>query len=327
MAGKNVPHDAMIDEAIAWHIRLREADDTAWMEFSDWLEQDPAHNQAYEMVVDRDLAIDARSPEADLEPEVVAASKTAHAANDQDEVVEVDELDRSSVWRWAALAATLAFALFFSVQFLGNRSELYTVATASGEVQNITLADGSQIDINGASEITLDRQNERYAELVSGEALFTVVHNADEPFVVDVGETRLVDLGTIFNVVRSDQQLRVGVAEGVVRYEGAKQVELKAGDTLRRDDEGLIVLRSRPIEAIGGWVDQTLVYEDEPLAGIAQDLSRAAGVEITVSPDLSGRTFSGVIQTGGDSVALRGRIENVLGLRVEGSETAWSLQP
>ena len=45
-----------MEQALAWHLRLRDADETAWEEFTAWLERDPAHNAAYEEVATRDDA-------------------------------------------------------------------------------------------------------------------------------------------------------------------------------------------------------------------------------------------------------------------------------
>src|SRR5690606_15500656 len=120
--------------------------------------------------------------------------------------------------------------------------------------------------VNGGTHIVLDREDERIAELVRGEAHFTVVHDAADPFIVTVGESRLVDIGTVFNVVRQDEDLRVAVAEGAVRYEGQESVELAAGQAMHRMADGRIEVIRQPVGAIGGWVDGMLVYDRAPLA-------------------------------------------------------------
>jgi len=173
----------------------------------------------------------------------------------------------------------------------------------------------------------LDRKDERIAELVRGEAHFTVMHDAADPFIVTIGESRLVDVGTIFNVVRDGEDLRVAVAEGAVRYEGLESVELAAGQALHRMTDGRVVVTRQQVDAIGGWVEGMLVYDRAPLADIAADHTRTTGIAIDLAPGLEQRRFSGVIQTRGDSASLRDRVAAVLGLTVDATEAGWTVQP
>ena len=173
----------------------------------------------------------------------------------------------------------------------------------------------------------LDRKDDRNAELVKGEAHFTVMHDAADPFVVTIGESRLVDVGTVFNVVRQGEDLRVAVAEGAVRYEGQDSVELAAGQAMHRMADGTIEVTHQRVGAIGGWVDGTLVYDRAPLADIAADLTRTTGIAIDLAPGLEQRRFSGVIQTGGDHASLRDRVAAVLGLTVDANEAEWTIRP
>jgi transmembrane sensor len=191
----------------------------------------------------------------------------------------------------------------------------------------IPLADGGAIVVNGGSHIVLDRKDERIADLVRGEAHFTVMHDAADPFVVTIGESRLIDVGTVFNVVRHGKDLRVAVAEGAVRYEGLETVELAAGQAMHRTAEGMIEVTRQQVGAIGGWIGGTLVYDRAPLADVAADLTRATGIAIDLVPGLEQRRFSGVIQTRGDPAALRERVAAVLGLTVDANEAGWTVRP
>lgn len=67
MTSAQDPQDAVMQQAIAWHLRLRDASVADWEDFTAWLESDPAHNAAYEAVSARDSALgpllkDARFP-------------------------------------------------------------------------------------------------------------------------------------------------------------------------------------------------------------------------------------------------------------------------
>ena len=317
MSNERISGDAIEQRALAWHLRLRDADVDEWQEFTAWLTQDPAHNDAYEAVALRDAQFD----------EVLAQASFPEPATNAQSDAQDGQTAPPNHMRWLALAASVALVAFLSVRFLAPGADLYAIETEPGKTRTIALADGGAIVVNGGSHIVLDRKDERIAELVRGEAHFTVMHDAADPFVVTIGESRLVDVGTVFNVVRHGEDLRVAVAEGAVRYEGLESVELAAGQAMHRMADGRIEVIRQRVDAIGGWVDGMLVYDRAPLADIAADLTRTTGIAIDLVPGLEQRRFSGVIQTRGDPASLRDRVAAVLGLTVDANEAGWTVRP
>jgi transmembrane sensor len=317
LTNERITGDALEQRALAWHLRLRDADADEWQEFTAWLTQDPAHNAAYEAIALRDEQFDEVFAQASF------PDPMAHAPSDAQDGQSARPFRR----RWLALAASVALVVFLSVRFLAPGADLYAIETKPGETRTIALADGGAIVVNGGSHIVLDRKDERIAELVRGEAHFTVMHDAADPFVVTIGESRLVDIGTVFNVARQGEDLRVAVAEGAVRYEGLESVELAAGQAMHRMADGRVEVIPQKVTAIGSWVDGKLVYDRAPLADIAADLTRTTGIAVDLVPGLEQRRFSGVIQTRGDPASLRERVAAVLGLTVEGNEAGWTVRP
>jgi transmembrane sensor len=317
MTDERISSSAVEQRALAWHLRLRDADADEWSEFTAWLAQDPAHNDAYEAVALRDAQFD----------EVLAQASFPEFATDAQSGAQDEQAAPPNRVRWLALAASLALAVFLSVRFLAPGADVYAIETEPGETRTIALADGGAIVVNGESHIVLDRKDERIAELVKGEAHFTVMHDAADPFVITIGESRLVDIGTVFNVVRRGEDLRVAVAEGAVRYEGQERVELAAGQAMHRTADGRIEVTRQPVDSIGAWVDGMLVYDRAPLADVAADLTRTTGIAIDLAPGLEQRRFSGVIQTRGDPASLRERVAAVLGLTVDAHEAGWTVRP
>lgn len=309
--------DAVMQQALAWHIRLRDADDAAWAEFTDWLELSPDHNAAYDQVALADADIGALLAQAEFP---AAPVDQPLAANDDAPVTGAP-----AFWRWGALAASLVLGLFLATQMLMSGADPYTVTTAPGEQREIALADGGTVMLNGDSEIVLDHDNPRLAELLSGEAHFTVVHDASDPFVVTVGESRLVDVGTVFNVLRENEELTVEVSEGAVRYEGAETVDLAAGDALHQNADGSLSVATAAVETMGGWVDGMLVYENEYLFEVTSDIARAKGIEIIIAPELARQRFSGVIQIDGDSEVMRPRVADLLGVTIDSTTSGWTV--
>jgi transmembrane sensor len=322
------PDRAMVEQAIAWHLRLEHADEDAWIEFAEWLDADPAHNGAYEAVADGDVRMATMLEKATF-PSGDEHVRPAEFSNDEDGLAyDVrSEGVRRNPWRRGALAASIAVAGLFAVQMLSDRDASYSIETLAGETRSISLADGSEILLNGSTSISLDRNDSRLVEIARGEARFTVTHNDSDPFTVIAGEQRLVDIGTVFNVVHTDRQLRVGVAEGAVRYEGmAQTVELRAGDSLAADDRGGVEVSRSPIASIGSWADDVLVYDQAPLEQVASDLSRSIGISLELPREMRANTFSGVIQTDGERDAVRARMEELIGRRIVADGARWSVE-
>lgn len=321
------PDRAILEQAIAWHLRLRDADEDTWIEFAEWLNADPAHNGAYEAVADGDermlpVLAKATFPSGDDH------GSTPEFMNDED--VRPERIGgavvRRNPWRWGALAASVVVAGVFAVQMLPDRDD-YAIETPPGGTRTVSLADGSEIQLNGGTRIVLDRSDTRWAEIARGEARFTVRHDDADPFTVVAGEQRLIDLGTVFNVVRTDRQFRVGVAEGAVRFEGAaRTVDLRAGDILAADKLGKIEVSQSPVASIGSWAAGRLVYDQAPLEQVADDLSRSIGISLELPRGMRSRSFSGVIQTDGDRDAVRARLEELIGEKIVADGTRWSVE-
>jgi transmembrane sensor len=319
---------AILEQAIAWHLRLKDADEAAWIEFAEWLDADPARNDVYEAVADRD---------AQMLPLLARATFPTREEHEQPPEISNDEYGLAQDirrearsrkrWGWGALAASIAVAGLFGGEMMLDRDARYAVETAAGDARTVSLADGSRISLNGNTRIILDKNNTRFVELTQGEARFSVMHDASDPFTVVAGEQRLVDIGTVFNVVRTDQQLRVGVAEGAVRFEGTgRTVNLRAGDSLAANRRGNIEISQSPVGSIGSWAGGKLVYDQAPLEQVAEDLYRSTGISLQLPRGMGSRSFSGVIQTDGGTEMVRARLEELIGGTIVADGTRWSLE-
>jgi transmembrane sensor len=177
--------------------------------------------------------------------------------------------------------------------------------------------------------MTFDRKNPRFASLTSGEALFRVHHDDARPFTLEIGNNHIQDVGTVFNVVRNSNQVRVAVAEGKVRYSTQGQaVPLGAGQTLlARSDSATLRVASTPIVSVGAWHNDRLVYSGERLSQVADDLGRSLGVHIVVSPTIADRPFSGTIALNGTGPEELERLKLALNVDLEAGATGWTMKP
>ncbi|MEA3012528.1 MAG: transrane sensor [Sphingomonadales bacterium] len=302
-------HHDIQAEAIAWHIRLRNGGAADWDAFVRWLEGDPARSAAYDAVALADAA---------LTPEAFAAP----AAND-------DEEGRWSTGRRWATALAAAAALFLlgliAMPWLTAGPDRYEVATAAGQHRTAPLGDGSSVQLNGATRLILDRNDPRFAELVAGEATFSVRHDAAHPFVVVAGDHRVQDAGTTFNLIRDRGRFTVAVIEGSVVYDrGGAAVPLAAGQTLRADQAGRPVVGREDPQAMTGWQRGQLSYRAAPLETVAGDLSRSLGVEVAIDPELMALPFTGSVRVDRDAVT---SLASALGLQARRTGDSWLIEP
>ena len=180
-----------------------------------------------------------------------------------------------------AVGALLAGAVWFG-QF--RQSNLKTYTTPVGGHLTLTLADGSKIDLNTDTTLSLSTSpNRRFANLVKGEAFFEIKHDAADPFVVSVGEHRITDLGTKF-LVRSDHaRVSVALIEGSARFDlqsgssaAAQSTDLVPGDVVIATGSSMSVSKKSNHELKNSlsWRRGLLIFDGATLASAANELNR-----------------------------------------------------
>jgi transmembrane sensor len=304
-------HNPQLDAAaLDWVIRQRDPAFTDWATFTQWLETSPAHARAYH---------DAMMLDADVGALPAKAAKATSAPLHQPRRIT------RRAWIGGALAASLVAIV--SVGVLNRPSDTYRVETAMGETRTVTLADGTRIAVNGGSALVFSRSDARSATVERGQALFTVVHRADAPFRVAVGNAQLVDIGTIFDVTRADGHTSVAVSEGAVAYNPrGENVRLDAGQRLTAQDGGdeVQVARIDPA-SVGGWKAGQLVYDGVPLAQVTAEIERTTGVRIRTAPAAATIAFRGALQTGTAEAQMVSDLAVLSGTRASHTNEGWTL--
>jgi len=303
------PSNELRETARLWAIRVADPAFEDWDAFTDWLVADPSHAAAYDAACDENERVDALFPVP--EPIVIVARRPTR---------------RRALWLGAGGAIAAALAVTIGIDMMGPASAPYAIETAPGARRTIALADGSMIELNGDTRLVLDKAAPRLASLERGEALFHVRHDESDPFVVTIGEDRLVDAGTAFDVVRDPRTTRVQVAEGKVIYNpDTNNLPLDAGATLVIEPDA-VTLGRMPIEDIGGWRHGALAYANTPLGSVAADLSRNLGSRISVAPAIAEQRFTGTIALENESAAATlSRIAPLLGVVPQPKGGGWTL--
>lgn len=312
--------EAILARAAQWHL-ASEHDDMDWDGFAAWLEADPRHRTAYDEIALTDAAL------ADNVAAVAAAQPAAGAlplaANDEDEAPPVRR--RWAAWGGAAIAASLA-ALLLVPQFIAPDPQLYTTGS---EGQTIALADGSRIDLAPHSRLTVEGRGEDRLALEGG-AFFAIPHDPSRQLVIEAGGVAISDIGTRFDVQATPGRVRVAVTEGEVSLSApmlAKPVQLGAGRGFRLDRRaGTATTSALQGNEAGAWREGRLSYAGEPLALVAADLARYAGVKVELAEGIENRHFSGTLAVDDGEAALRD-LAQLMGLAVERAGAGYRLVP
>lgn len=298
-------------EALDWLVRVNDPAFEAWDDWQAWMAADAVHAEAYWRL-------------AESEAEAVEALKAMPVVS----VQRVMPRRASGLPRRSAIAAAVA-VLAIGGAWVGwsQRAQPWIIETAPGETRTVTLDDGSSVSLAGGTRLVLDRKNPRDVDLEAGRALFEVVHDETRPFVVQVADATLTDLGTIFDVTRLEGGARVSVSEGIVRVDMQDATEtLNAGDGALATERG-IERREVATEDVAAWREGRLSYTGETLSVVAEDLSRALNVPIVVSPEVAERRFSGSLSTTANTSTQVSRLAQLLGVSIRADREGWRLEP
>ncbi len=172
-------------------------------------------------------------------------------------------------------------------------------ATAIGQRDSITLADGSRVILGPDSHLLVPLDYGLTSRIVrlGGDAYFDVRHDARKPFAVQVDRAVIEDIGTTFTV-ESDAAdiMSVSVISGSVRLRVADSspksgAVLAAGDRGSLTADGLVHVFPHtvpPDEA--AWTTGRLVFHDASLERVAAEIHRWYGVTVHIADSsLAGR--------------------------------------
>jgi transmembrane sensor len=159
-----------------------------------------------------------------------------------------------------------------------------------------------------------------------GQATFSVVHDPKRQFTVKLGEARVVDVGTVFDLRRRGGRNTVVVAEGEVQVVGAgAPVELSAGRRLRFGEGAPTQLDTISPRAATGWQRGRFSYADAPVSDVVADIEQTTGARVRLAPDAAGLRFAGSITIDGDANQALRNVAPVLGLSVAREGDLWVL--
>jgi transmembrane sensor len=210
----------------------------------------------------------------------------------------------------AAAAAVGVFAILPVGDWsAGNPAEgvpMVLYEAGPGQINRLTLSDGTKVVIGGGSVIRMPADYGREARelYLDGEAYFEVARKPASAFRVHTGRTTVENLGTRFTVMgfTEDGEDRVAVAEGSVAVratDATESVILKANDMVTVSSTGPVTVnRDAVLGQYFDWMDGIARFEQVDLAHASKVIRRRFGVDVRIQgAELARREFTGSVQS------------------------------
>ncbi len=195
---------------------------------------------------------------------------------------------------WFKYAAAAVVLLLSTTAFLRFYTE--SVSVPAGLHSNVSLPDGSTVELNAASELSFHPfwwQFDRSVKM-EGEAFFNVKKGSSFSVISKNGTTRV--LGTSFNINSREEGYTVFCKTGKVsvQHEASKMIiapnesaELKANGELekRTDTNGSEFI---------GWVDNKFIFNAKPLKYVTREIELQYDIDLNiVENDVADWKFTG----------------------------------
>ncbi len=282
------------DDACAWIARLASdnAEASDHQAFALWLDERPEHRDAMDQMEAMWADLDVLKLHADYQVARPDQQPTNFARR-----------------RWLggalAAAASLLVAFLLIPQYdSGAGAQQYQ--TRRGEQKLVSLPDGSRLQLNTATAITVEyRRDLRHISLTKGEAFFSVARDEQRPFVVTAGNTEVRALGTAFAVHLYGDISEVTVTEGVVRVSESEPPATRPGLTELLYPEQRVSAKDGVLGDVDAvktaqllaWREGKLIAEALPLSALVKELARYHATTIFIAdPSIASTPVSGVFQ-------------------------------
>jgi transmembrane sensor len=282
LSNDNIPWD-LVTAGLQRDLTLNENE-----RFQLWLSENPENREKYDQLLqtwNRDLAdyaiyntINEQAAWDDLksrlEKKVQAIVVSGEFANRRPGIMR----------RWIAVAAILLIVSVGLFRYVNNHINRLVYETGHNEQQKISLRDGSSIIMHPETKIQVANQynnGNRTIILVSGEAFFEVKHQEQVPFIVNLGDYSVKDIGTSFTIRKTKDSIRVIVNTGrvvFIRNSSQEARELAAGMVL-----SCVARATNPDISIDSTAfNQSLRFENTPLLEVVNLLQLAYGKRIVL---------------------------------------------
>lgn len=276
--------DPVIDQALEWVLR-RQAGEVSQDALEAWLQESSDRSEALSRV----LAV-YQCPAL-----TVSSAQTASASRGPVTVIRRSQPARAR--RFAHLSILLVASIVVAIVVpLTNSDWLMDLRadyrTKAGEIVTIGLPDGSRLQMNSQTAVSLDFDNgSRHVQLLKGEAYFEVVHDAAHPFRVTAGHGTVTVTGTAFNVAREKALDLVHLDSGRIKVsrDGVQSntVAMSPGQTATIDEAEIAFLPEDEGQQRLAWRKGWIQISAIPLRDALAQIERHTHLTVVTLPTVS----------------------------------------
>jgi ferric-dicitrate binding protein FerR (iron transport regulator) len=204
-----------------------------------------------------------------------------------------------------AVAAVLVVGLLIGGLLQDNFSvrpshvESFTVPM--GSKSQLTLADGTKVNLNSDSrlELAADFSSKNRAVILTGEGYFEVTSDKKNPFILKTEKFDVLVTGTKFNIssYANDQKISATLTDGQIQLQTKtnKLFNLKPGQKISFDQKTMdYSLKQADIESELAWVDGNFIFKEIPFPDLVKRLERWYDVKILYE----GEVFDSMVYSG-----------------------------
>lgn len=199
---------------------------------------------------------------------------------------------------WFGIAA--AILVILSVGYYFTVNDKYEVISTGTLGAHIFLPDHTRVDLNSATVIRYNKRefiNDRKLELLSGEVFINVTNHKLPQFRVVLGDVEAIDIGTSFNIVKTDSVIHIIVENGKVAL---TQASLKKEVLLTPGKLGVYNIKTKALAAADNlnpnyksWVNKEFIFNEVALSDVAKELSKVYKQSIVIDGnDLKNRKLT-----------------------------------
>lgn len=188
---------------------------------------------------------------------------------------------------WFRIAAILIVVL--SIASMMYYYRLDTVENgANAGIKHVILPDGTEVNLNASTRIRYAHNfnSSRELQLLEGEIFIQVKSNGGKQFKVKIDEVEALDIGTSFNVSKTQKHISVIVEEGKValKHRSSDMEVLLIPGKMGVYDVGAKQLSTgnNPDQNYKSWMDKRFTFKGTPVAQVADELEKAYMIPVEV---------------------------------------------
>ena len=279
------------------------------------LQQQLELNPQWQFLYDQMMQASSVYPADNIEQSYAAHIVKMHLQGKlESQYVEVEQPKSKSVKQIFYLvgiaASIIGFAFFVYLNITTPKqikNALNEVATKKGSKSFIKLPDGTQVWLNADSKLTFKENfGDKTREVsLNGEAFFDVFHDVEHPFIIHTGKVDVKVLGTAFNIKNyaQDKTMEATLVRGKIEVTLTDRPDEKIiihpqeKIIVAKESNSPSIIKAKSIATVNNvilttatfkdsimaetsWVKDKMVFVNQPLEKIAEEIERKFAVTI-----------------------------------------------